>query len=346
LRFSCERFITGNKLTPDFRFLQYDHRVNIKKLKNPSDTFDLQFPDRQPFDVVGFGTNSVDHLCIVPQYPPVDSKTEILRYEKLAGGQVATAITFLARLGLKTRYIGKVGDDELGRFLIQSFESESVDISGVLAKPNVDNQVAVIIIDKKSGERTVLSRRGSGLDFGTSELKHDQICSGRILHLDGYDVAGSIAAAAWCNTWGIPVSIDLDKAIDRGDELIKNIDFLIVSKNYPVEFTGIPDPLKAFEELRNCYDGFLAMTLGAAGALAWVNDRCVSFPALKVNAIDTTGAGDIFHGGFIYGLLRNWPLEQIMRFANAAAGLSCGYLGARAGIRTLQEIMVRAETLG
>lgn len=319
--------------------------MNIKQLKSSSDTFDLQFPDGKPFDAVGFGTNSVDNLCVVPEFPAIDSKTGILHYEMLAGGQVATAITFLARMGLRTRYIGKVGGDDLGRFSIRSFESESVDTSGIRVESDAGSQVAVIIIDKKSGERTVLSRRERGLDFKDPELQREQICSGKILHLDGYDVAGSIAAAAWCREQGIPVIIDLDKAVDNCRELIDNIDFLIVSKNFPTEFTGIDDPSGAFKELRNRYHGFLAMTLGAAGAAAWVGGHCVSFPALKVEAVDTTGAGDIFHGGFIYGLLKNWPLAKIMSFANAAAGLSCGFLGARTGIRPLDEILRHSEQL-
>lgn len=150
---------------------------------------------------------------------------------------------------------------------------------------------------------------------------------------------GSLAAATWCQEEDIPVSIDLDKAFPNCDRLIGKIDFLIVSSNFPTEFTGIDDPLHAFQELRKCYHGFLAVTLGSKGAMAWVGDQCITFPGLKVTAMDTTGAGDIFHGGFLYGLTQNWSLSQIMGFANTAAGLSCGYLGARSGIRPLQEIL-------
>jgi sugar/nucleoside kinase (ribokinase family) len=160
-----------------------------------------------------------------------------------------------------------------------------------------------------------------------------------MLHLDGYDAAGSLRAATWCREQGIPVSIDLDKVVQDCGELIGKVDFLIVSSNFPVEFSGISDPVRAFQELRNHCDGFLAVTLGAAGAMAWVGDRRLTFPGLQIKAVDTTGAGDIFHGAFIYGLLQNWSLEKIMRFANAAAGLSCGYLGARTGIRPLSEIL-------
>jgi sulfofructose kinase len=311
----------------------------IKKLNSPSDTFDIPFPAGKAFDVVGFGTNSVDYLCVVPEYPPLGSKTEMLQNEWLAGGQVATALTFLSRMGLKTRYVGKVGGDELGRFLVESFASDSVDTSAVLVQQGVRNQVACIVIDKKSGERTVLSQREPGLDFKASELRREPICAGRILHLDGYDTAGSITAATWCREEGIPVSIDLDKPFRDCEALIRKIDFLIVSSNFPVEFTGVADPQKAFEELRKSYDGFLAVTLGSGGAMAWVGEQCVTFPGFEITAIDTTGAGDIFHGGFLYGLLQNWPISRIMRFANTAAGLSCRYIGARTGIRPLREIM-------
>ena len=145
-----------------------------KKLNSSSDTFDIPFPAAKAFDVVGFGTNSVDYLCVVPEYPALGSKTEMLQNEKLAGGQVATALTFLSRMGLKTKYVGKVGGDELGRFFVESFASDSVDTSSVLVQQGVRNQVACIVIDKKSGERTVLSQRERGLDFKASELRREQ----------------------------------------------------------------------------------------------------------------------------------------------------------------------------
>jgi len=313
--------------------------MRIKRLKTPCDRFDIHYAEDKKFDVVGFGTNSVDHLCIVPEYPRLDSKTEVLQYAKLAGGQVATALVFLSRVGLRTKYVGKVGTDEHGRFSMDSFKSDSVDTTSVVVAQDAGNQFAVIIIEKGTGERTVLSQRGPGLNIPTSELKREDICAGRILHLDGYDVEGSISAAAWCREEGIPVSIDLDKAFPNCDKLIENIDFLITSRNFPVEFTGIADPLKAFAEMRKCYNGFLAVTLGPEGAMAWVGNECVRFPGFEIEAVDTTGAGDIFHGGFLYGLLQNWPLDRIIRFANAAAGLSCKYLGARSGIRPLTEIL-------
>ncbi len=313
-------------------------RMKIKRIDTLLDTFDLPLDSRKSFDVVGFGLNSVDHVCLVPKYPGMGSKAEISQYAMLPGGQVATAIIFLSRMGSKTKYIGKVGGDELGRFSLESFKSEAVDTASVRIEKDARSQFSIIAIDQNLGERTVFSHRDRRLDFGRSELSREDICSGRILHLDGYDPA-TLDAAGWCRKQGIPVCIDLDTVVPDCEQLIKQIDFLIVSSNFPPEFTGISDPAAAFDSLRKRFEGFLVVTMGAAGAMTWVGGRCATFPGLKLNAVDTTGSGDVFHGAFIYGLLKNWPIGKIMSFANAAAGLSCMYLGARTGIRSLSEIL-------
>jgi sulfofructose kinase len=318
--------------------------MKLKRLKDISDTFDLKFPEDKPFDVVGFGLNSVDHLCIVPEYPRLDSKSEIVQYEQLPGGQVSTAVIFLSRMGLRTKYIGKVGGDTLGRFCLQKLESEAIDISSIRIEESARNQFSIIIIDQYSGERTVLCQRDRRLDFKEPELYEDAVCLGRILHLDGNDPA-SLRAASWCRKNEIPVCIDLDKVVPDCTALIEQIDFLIVSSSFSSEYTGVSDPIESFHSLRRKFDGFLAMTQGSKGAMAWVGDRCIQFSGLHVKAIDTTGAGDIFHGAFIYGLLQNWPLNKIMSFANAAAGLSCTHLGAQSGIRSLSEIMDYAAAI-
>jgi sulfofructose kinase len=316
--------------------------MSIKRIESIFDTFDLRLPENKPFDVVGFGLNSVDHLCVVPEYPRLDSKTEMMQYEMLPGGQVATAIVFLSRVGLKTKYIGKVGGDYLGRFCLQSFEQEGIDISSIRVEESARNQFSVIIIDRQSCERTVLCERDGRLDFKESELHERSVCAGKILHLDGYD-STSLSAATWCQKQGIPVSIDLDKVVPNCAELIQQIDFLIVSSNFASEFTGISDPVESFQALHQGFGGFLAMTLGKKGAMAWVGNQCIQFPGIPINAFDTTGAGDIFHAAFLFGLLQNWPLNRIMSFANTAAGLSCLHLGAQSGIRPFSEILQQMD---
>ena len=299
----------------------------------------------KPFDVVGFGFNSVDQLCIVPEFPNPDSKTEILQYAKLAGGQTATALVFLARMGLRVKYIGKIGGDQNGQISLQSLKGEDLDISNVMVEEKCINHHAIIIIDQNLGERTILCQSDPNMMFAEDELKREDICAGRILHIDGYDPCSALRASIWCQEQGIYVSADLDRVVPGCEEIIKHVDFLITSKDFPSELTGNRDLTQSISELGNCFGGFLAVTLGKQGAIAWIEGRCEYFPALEIKAVDTTGAGDIFHGAFLYGILQNWPLNSIMAFANAAAGLSCKYLGARTGIRPLSEIMEYAQQL-
>ena len=212
--------------------------MKIKRLNSPSDRFDIRFHERNAFDVVGLGLNSVDHICVVPRFPDFDTKTEILKYEVLPGGQVTTTILFLSRLGRNVRYIGKVGGDDFGRRILAGLESESIDTSSVVVERNAVNQYAFIIVDEQSGERTILWQRDEKLNFRASELDAGSICSGKILHLDGYDSSSAIYAASLCRKEGIPVCVDLDSVVADCETLIQNVDFPIVSTDFCLEFTG------------------------------------------------------------------------------------------------------------
>jgi len=290
------------------------------------------------FDVVGMGLNSVDFLYIVPQFPTINSKMEILQSSKQGGGQVATAMVALSRWGIKTKYIGKVGSDELGEFSLRSIAEEGVDVSSVKVEPDAINQFAIILIDAPSGERTILWSRDKRLMYREGELLKEEVCSGRILHLDGHDIEAAIKCIFWANEEGIPTIIDIDKVEPLTGELIKNIDFVITSSRFPTLFTGIKDREKALVELQNYTRGFLCVTLGQEGSMALVDGEIKYVKGFKVKTVDTTGAGDVFHAGFIYGLLKNWDVLEIMEFANATAALKCREIGGRKGIPTLEEV--------
>ncbi|MGD0915036.1 MAG: PfkB family carbohydrate kinase [Thermodesulfobacteriota bacterium] len=283
------------------------------------------------------GLNSVDFLCVVPQFPTLDSKTQILRFSKQGGGQVATAMVALSRWGITTKYVGKVGDDELGAFSLNSLRQEGVDVSSIRIEPNAINQFAMIIVDRPSGERTILWDRDERLMYREGELRREEVCSGKILHLDGHDIQAAIQCARWAKEDGIPTVIDLDRVESLTSGLIKEIDFVITSSRFPILYTGISDQEKAFIELQKQIPGFLCATLGREGAVALVDGSILRVKGFQVDAVDTTGAGDIFHAGFIYGLLQNWELTEILRFANAVAALKCRDLGGRRGIPTLEE---------
>ncbi|HMK76287.1 MAG TPA: PfkB family carbohydrate kinase [Thermodesulfobacteriota bacterium] len=300
--------------------------------------FNLSFPKDKPFDVVGMGLNSVDFLCVVPEFPTLNSKMEMLQFSKQGGGQVATAMVALRRWGVKAKYIGKVGGDELGQFSLRSIRQEGVDVSSVITEPNATNQYATIIVDRSTGDHTILWNRDDRLMYREGELREEEICSGKLLHLDGHDIHAAIRSASWAKEEGISTVVDLDKVEPLTPELIKKIDFVITSSRFPTLFTGISDREKALVEMQRQTPGFLCATLGREGAMALVDGEILYVKGFEVNAVDTTGAGDVFHAGFIYGLLQNWEVREILRFANGAAALKCGDLGGRKGIPTLEEI--------
>jgi sugar/nucleoside kinase (ribokinase family) len=299
--------------------------------------FNLAFPKNKPFDVVGMGLNSVDFLCITPEFPKFNSKMKMLQFSRQGGGQVATALVALSRWGVKTKYIGKMGDEELGQFSLTSLRGDGVDVSSVTIEPDTPNQLAMIIVDGPTGERTILWDRDERLMYREGELRKGDVCSGRLLHLDGHDLRAALQAARWAKKEKIPTVIDLDKIESLTPELIKEIDFVVTSARFPTLFTGISDREKALIELQKQTPGFLCATLGHEGAMALVDGRILYARGFEMKAVDTTGAGDVFHAGFIYALLQNWEVEEILRFANAAAALKCRDLGGRKGIPTLEE---------
>ncbi len=300
--------------------------------------FNLSLSQNKPFDVVGMGLNSVDFIGIVPEFPTGNSKMKLLRFSRQGGGQVATALVALSRWGIKTRYIGKIGGDEFGTFSLNSIRDEGVDISSVRVEPHATTQLAMIIVDARSGDRTILWERDEKLMYRKDELRKEEVCSGKILHLDGHDIQAAIQCARWAKEEGIPTVLDIDKVELLTLELIKEIDFVVSSARFPKLITGISDEEKALRELQKVTNGFLCATLGEKGAIALVNGEILYVEGFKVKAVDTTGAGDVFHGGFIYGLLQNWDLKDILRFANAAAALKCREIGGRKGIPSLTEI--------
>jgi len=300
--------------------------------------FNLSFVKDKPFDVVGMGLNSVDFLTVVPEFPAPNSKIKMLQFSKQGGGQVATAMVALSRWGVKTKYIGKVGEDELGQFSLHSIRQEGVDVSSVTIEPNATSQFATIIVDGSTGDRTILWNRDERLMYREGELRKGEVCSGKLLHLDGHDIHAAIQSARWAKEEGIPSIVDLDKVEPLTSELIKQIDFVITSSRFPTLLTGISDREKALIEMQRQSSGFLCATLGHEGAIALVDGEMVYVRGFGVNAVDTTGAGDVFHAGFLYGLLQNWKVKEILRFANGAAALKCRELGGRKGISTLEEI--------
>jgi sulfofructose kinase len=285
------------------------------------------------FDVVGVGLNATDTLLLLPRFPAYAGK--VLFEEELLspGGQVATAMITCAALGLRVKYIGTAGDDERGRIQMESLRSSGIDINHVQVRAGCANQSAYILIDRSTGERTVLWRRAECLRLDPSEISADMIQGARLLHIDGHDTAAVERAARFARQASIPVTVDVDTLYHGFDRVLPHVDYLIASSEFPSQWTGERDPFKALELMQAEYGmRVAAMTLGAHGALARAEGRFVYSPAFVVNCVDTTGAGDVFHGAFCYAVLERMPIREALDFSNAMAALNCTALGARGGI--------------
>lgn len=301
--------------------------------------FGIEIPTGKRYDAVALGLNAIDHLIVVPQFPEFNTKTPLISHTLAPGGQCATAMVTLARLGLRTRYIGRVGSDALGRIQLDSIASEGVECSGVKVLAGAESQIAFIIIDQLSGERTILWQRDERLTIAEDEVDREAVTSGRVLLLDGHDVAASIAAAKYAREASIPTVLDIDNAYPGFEGLLPLIDFIVCSGTFTERMTGEPDLHAGLKKLAESSGSrFVAATIGCDGVLAYFQEKFIHSPAFKIDCQDTTGAGDAFHGGFIYGLLAGFSVEETLRFANAVAGLNCCRVGARAGLPTLEEV--------
>jgi sulfofructose kinase len=271
----------------------------------------------------------MDTICIVPKFPSPNTKTHMHEVRVEPGGQVATALATCARLGLRARYIGSVGSDNWGKAQLASLRDEKLELS-VREVEGAASQVAVILLEEGVGERTILWRRDPKLQFPVEALQREMITSARVLHIDGCDSEAALQAARWAREAGLPVVIDIDEVYGESThELLRLVDYLIAGS----DFAEDPAELAARYGCK-----VVGITRGADGAVFIDRGRLFVSPAFKVPVADTTGAGDVFHGGFIYGLLQNWSLEDVIRFAHAVAAMKCMHVGARRGIPTLQQV--------
>ncbi|HEY2860473.1 MAG TPA: PfkB family carbohydrate kinase [Terracidiphilus sp.] len=294
-------------------------------------------PDISVVDLVGVGLNATDTLIPLAEFPARGSKVEYKQASFLPGGQTASAVVACQSWGLKTRYVGKLGDDDAARLHRSEFARTGVD-ARLVEVENAASPQSLILVDA-GGERTVLCRRDERLLLRPEELHPEWIVNARALHVDGYETAAAAQAAHWAHQASVPVIADLDETYAGIEDLMRDVDYLIVSRDFPARLTGERDLAQALRMIRSKYACKLtAATLGQDGVLAWDGERLVHRAAYRVNVVDTTGAGDIFHAGFIYGLLQGWELERQLDFACAAAALNCTCSGARGGIRGVEDV--------
>ena len=310
----------------------------------------MQFPfnlaRKKEFDVVGFGTNAVDYLIVVPEYPSFNSKVELENYTQLAGGEIASTLVGLRRLGLNTVYVGNFGTDQAGDFGIQSLRDEGVDVQFAGQIEGAQTQIAFIIIDRRSGERTIIWKRDEKLAISPENVPIEIVRRTKIFHATPHDTLSCVKMAREAKAHGAIVSIDIDNLFDGLLQMIPLIDIFISSAEFPEKLVGIKDKKESLREIKRRFGcAIVGMTLGGSGSLILCEGSFIETNGYEVpnGCKDTTGAGDAFRVGFLYGLLIGETVETSAKMANAVAALKCREVGARTALPDEKEL---TETLG
>jgi sugar/nucleoside kinase (ribokinase family) len=289
-------------------------------------------------DVVGVGQCAIDQVVVVDGPPEFTGKKRVVELTQGPGGQIATAALACTRLGLTAAVVSAVGDDEASKLMLEPLRAAGIDITGVRIVPGAESQRSVIVVDQKTGERTVLWHRDPRLSIKVSEMRPEEIEQGRVLHIDAQDLELSTWAARAARKAGIPVVLDADTPAPGIDSLLREVDFPIVSREFAERHFGTRRPADFLRGLAALGARFPVVTLGDRGAIAGGREGVIESPAFQVAARDTTGAGDVFHAAFIWGLLAGMSGVRILQVANAAAAMNCRALGAQGGLPSREEL--------
>lgn len=269
---------------------------------------------------------------MLERIPKAGESLDALRWQLSPGGQIASAVLGCARLGLRCAYAGSVGDDPAAEVILRPLREAGIGLGGVRCRSGATSRSAVILVERRSGERSVLGFRDPRLALRPEELDADAIVRARVLHLDAVDPEASAFAARRAREAGVAVVLDADAVAPGLDALLPLVDFPIVSRSFAEEWGGTGSVRDGLAAVSGPGTRLAVATLGAAGALARCDEGWLESAAFDVAVTDTTGAGDAFHAGFIWGLLQGRDARGVLRAAHAVAALNCTALGAQAGL--------------
>lgn len=289
------------------------------------------------FDVVGVGYCNVDYLGIVSRYPRIDEKARLQEFVRQGGGVTATAMAAVGRLGGRARLITKVGDDDFGTFSINELVKDGVDVSRILIESGKTSQFSFIAVSKRSGKRTIFWNP-SDIRMRADEIHKDDILDAKVLHIDAHHPEAALQAAIWAESAGIPVVMDAGTLREGSLEIVEHVSHLIASRLFAKQYTGADNPETAVISMLAGRQ-LAAVTLGKDGCIYATTDGVFHQPAFKVKTVDTTGAGDVFHGAFSFGLSQGWDVHRLIVFSSAVAAMKCTKLGGRAGIPAYSEAL-------
>jgi len=264
----------------------------------------------RPFDVVGLGVNALDLIAVIDGFPQPDAKHMIDEVEIQGGGMTATAMVACARLGLRARYVGKVGGDLWSRLALRLLRQDHVDIRGVIRVKDSPGHLSIVLTDRGSGQRALFARRPPAYGIAAHEIDRTIIQSGRLLHIDGVDVSAALRAIEWAREAGMTITMDGERIVPGIDNVWPRVDLLVCNPRFLASATGTTNPEAGLRVLASRGPPRVAVTLADKGALGFVDGCFVHAAGFSVSpVVDTNGAGDVFHGACAIGELRGWPLD-------------------------------------
>jgi len=299
------------------------------------------------YDCAGMGVCPSDYICLLDHYPGPDEKTNAQSFSHQGGGPVATALCVPGMWGASVAMIGVTGDDDDGRFVVREFEKYGVDTRFIRALPRARTACAFIWVDVTTGRRTCVLDR-TGMPFlRAKDITSAALPPAKFFHTDGRDTEACIKAMKLYKKAGTQVIIDAGSVRPRMDELIASTDHFIASHNFARQFFGPnPNAKTVCTRILEMGPSVAIVTLGEKGCVGATKDGGTFEIAGHSRAgyiVDTNGAGDVFHGAYIYGLIQGWDVERCAKLANAAAFLKCGSPGGRLGIPPLKKALSLAK---
>ena len=292
----------------------------------------------ESFDVVGVGIACLDHNATVTSIPKLDENVMVTDYRKQMGGTVSTALAALQRLGARTKYMGMLGDDENGAYILENLGAEGIDVGSVRLAEGESSPFSFVLVDGMTSKRSIAYFPGCSFMVPPECIEPDVVKAARLLHVDIYTPA-VMAACEAAREGGVPISIEANVLYPGLEDSLAGGDIFITSREVFRELVGEDDPVAAGKKAREKYGlDHTVVTLGPEGSIAIGENEVVSAPGFEVDVVDTTGAGDVFHGAYLYAYLEGWGFAERLRFANAAAAIMCTGQNGWADIPTLGRV--------
>ena len=291
------------------------------------------------WDILGLGSVTVDDFYVVPYFPIPDTKLEILSTERQGGGLTATALVAATRLGATCAYGGVLGHDDISKWVEADLAREGIDVSRMARRDNAQPIHSHVIVEQQNHTRTILYTLKGQVGADDELPSEVDIRASKILFIDDFGVTGNFRAATIARAAGVPVVADFEHM--QSVPLLGLVDHLIVSIRYASAVTRINQPEAAAQSLWKPQSKLVAVTCGEAGCYYTTDGQTVAYqPAFKVEAVDTTGCGDVFHGAYAAALVWGWSAGNCIRFAAASAALKATQAGGRRGIPNRAQVEV------